>query len=126
MLAQGLGLVVTGTLPVFNLTEDSSDRKVGAALHPRWGAGTPGCCLLDYRQSPSPDAVAPRLLPEPAHPGCDGDRRGAERHQEADAALQRAWGVFPIHPCPTAPHVSHGPAAAWAAPAELQQQSLGQ
>lgn len=29
MLVQGLGLVVTGTLPVFNLTEDSSDRKVG-------------------------------------------------------------------------------------------------
>ncbi|RMC00040.1 hypothetical protein DUI87_23449 [Hirundo rustica rustica] len=28
--ALGLGLVVTGTLPVFNLTEDSSDRKLGA------------------------------------------------------------------------------------------------
>uniref|UniRef100_A0A8B9IDT2 Calcium voltage-gated channel auxiliary subunit alpha2delta 2 n=1 Tax=Anser cygnoides TaxID=8845 RepID=A0A8B9IDT2_ANSCY len=30
--ALGLGLVVTGTLPVFNLTEDSSDRKVGSCL----------------------------------------------------------------------------------------------
>lgn len=35
-------------------------------------------------------------------------------------------GVFPIHPCPTAPHVPRGPAAVWAALAELQQQSLGQ
>lgn len=33
VLVQGLGLVVTGTLPVFNLTEDSSDRKVGEWLH---------------------------------------------------------------------------------------------
>jgi len=32
VLLQGLGLVVTGTLPVFNLTEDNSDRKVGALL----------------------------------------------------------------------------------------------
>uniref|UniRef100_A0A8B9D5F6 Calcium voltage-gated channel auxiliary subunit alpha2delta 2 n=1 Tax=Anser cygnoides TaxID=8845 RepID=A0A8B9D5F6_ANSCY len=39
--ALGLGLVVTGTLPVFNLTEDSSDRKVGAAPRPR-GLGANG------------------------------------------------------------------------------------
>ena len=38
MLVQGLGLVVTGTLPVFNLTEDSSDRKVGDC-----GCHRPGC-----------------------------------------------------------------------------------
>lgn len=36
VLVQGLGLVVTGTLPVFNLTEDSSDRKVGDWLPPWW------------------------------------------------------------------------------------------
>lgn len=97
---------MTGTLPVFNLTEDSSDRKVGAAPHPRWDAGTPGCCFLGSGQSRSPDAVAPRLLPEPAHPGRDGDRRGAERHQEADAALQRAWGGVPH---PSLPHGSPWP-----------------
>lgn len=38
VLVQGLGLVVTGTLPVFNLTEDSSDRKVGGC-----GCHHPGC-----------------------------------------------------------------------------------
>lgn len=41
VLVQGLGLVVTGTLPVFNLTEDSSDRKVGHSagpgVGPLWG-----------------------------------------------------------------------------------------
>lgn len=36
----------------------------------------------------------------------------------------RGGGGFPIHPCPTAPQAPHGPAAAWAPPAELQQQSL--
>lgn len=35
---QGLGLVVTGTLPVFNLTEDSSDRKVGDSAAPALAA----------------------------------------------------------------------------------------
>lgn len=40
---QGLGLVVTGTLPVFNLTEDSSDRKVGdCGCHHPGCTGTPG------------------------------------------------------------------------------------
>lgn len=38
MLVQGLGLVVTGTLPVFNLTEDSSDRKVGDSAAPALAA----------------------------------------------------------------------------------------
>lgn len=38
VLVQGLGLVVTGTLPVFNLTEDSSDRKVGDSAAPALAA----------------------------------------------------------------------------------------
>lgn len=51
VLVQGLGLVVTGTLPVFNLTEDSSDRKVGdCGCHQPGCTGTPsvgcwGVCL---------------------------------------------------------------------------------
>lgn len=43
LLLQGLGLVVTGTLPVFNLTEDSSDRKVGDWLPPPACTGSPRC-----------------------------------------------------------------------------------
>lgn len=44
VLVQGLGLVVTGTLPVFNLTEDSSDRKVGdCGSHHTGCTGAPGC-----------------------------------------------------------------------------------
>lgn len=43
------------------------------------------------------------FLPEPAHPWCDGDRRGSQRHQEADAAIQRAWGPLPFCPCPVLP-----------------------
>ena len=46
VLVQGLGLVVTGTLPVFNLTEDSSDRKVGdCGCHCPGCTGTPGVGL---------------------------------------------------------------------------------
>uniref|UniRef100_A0A8B9TMA2 Calcium voltage-gated channel auxiliary subunit alpha2delta 2 n=1 Tax=Anas platyrhynchos TaxID=8839 RepID=A0A8B9TMA2_ANAPL len=44
--ALGLGLVVTGTLPV-------------------WGAGTPGCCLLGSGQSPDCQAaLTPPVLPQ--------------------------------------------------------------
>lgn len=70
VLLQGLGLVVTGTLPVFNLTEDNSDRKVGALVgSPPWSrrastaaGSTHECCLKGLALgvgAPTDSAAAP-------------------------------------------------------------------
>lgn len=98
---QGLGLVVTGTLPVFNLTQDGpGDKKVrsppGKAWVPVAGLGwreigRPAHCsgqllealglggqLVDSPTALSPLQTPMPLLPEPADPGRDGHRCGPE------------------------------------------------
>jgi len=136
VLLQGLGLVVTGTLPVFNLTEDNSDRKVGALLgSPPWSrrastaaGSTHECCLKGWALgvgAPT-DSAASCCLPEPAHPGCDGDRRGAERHQEADTTIQCVWGAL-APSAPTAGYWCHAAVLSmvWAPPAGQQSSACG-
>ncbi len=86
---QELGLVITGTLPVFNKTSTRKSQDKNKVESVNW-------CLVNQMNWSGTRSVLMSLLsiagPEPVDFGGDGRRRVSGWHQETDSTLHcKAW-----------------------------------